>query len=170
MRIFKLFIALVSLFILSGCLSMISITRNITGNFITGSPGNFKVGFFSSEYQFVPKSGMNMDEIDYESNLNTASYTPIIYGIISGYSYSIDLPNYGDGVLIAWYDLNDDNVFDIYYEKGYFPVKMLNGQKTVIDNWDYNSGYLICGKTPDSDVENINIDTAGTDSFNFEIH
>ncbi|MCP4162766.1 MAG: hypothetical protein GY760_22120 [Deltaproteobacteria bacterium] len=170
MKSLKTFIPLVLIVTLSGCLSMISIARNITGNIITGSPGNFKIGFFSNEYLFVPKSGMYMDEIDYESTLNTASYTPIIYGIINGYSYSIDLPNYGEGVIIAWNDLNKDNVFDIYYEKGYFPIKILNGQKTVIDNWDYNSGYLIRGKTPDSDIGKIRIDTAGTDSFNFEMY
>ncbi len=149
--------------------------KTITGTIVNAD--NVKVGAFSSDYWFLEDYSGDDDVVGHEfDGGTTGSFSPISFSIPDGdNNYSIDLPDNPElmGELIGWVDSNNDSVYDLGTEAGYFPVKNINGTNRTI--WSF--GYVVMGNTKiylvsyedDSGSQNDDLSIVGASGFNFNI-
>ena len=132
--------------ILCSCVLYGSGIRTIPGTLKGTVPANAKVGLFARDVAntFIHDSPNNTDEDIIYRNLlpgdTTGSFTPIVFVSPSiGDTYTITFPNNPSTVkyLVAWDDLNADNIFDLGTEQAFLPVKTINSVDNVIHHFSY---------------------------------
>jgi hypothetical protein len=117
------------------------------------------------------------DQLGNEVGDGTAPvYSPVVYfsSGLSG-SFTLTLPDDPSTIecLIAWEDVNDDNIYDFDTEIAYLPVKAINGESSIINSLTYievaeEITYIVnYTEISSGESHQDNFDAIGSEGFNF---
>ncbi len=114
------------------------------------------------------------------SDNETITYTPVVFvSPAADNTYSLILPEDPATInnLIAWNDLNSDDLYDLGTEAAYFSVKIIGGENCTVKSFSYIEEvqvitYIVNYFYFDSDLEiffylDDNFDVIGAGGFDF---
>jgi len=166
---------------LASCVLYGSGIRVVEGTLSGTVPVNAKIGLFpnTDSNTFLYDQFNNGDpDVIYQNKIGAivGTFIPVLLvSPASGNSYSITLPEEPSTIkcLIAWDDINGDDIFDIGTESGYLPVKSINGTSHVVKSFSYIDvteviTYIVnYSNLSYTETHEDNFDAIGADGFNF---
>lgn len=181
----KSFIPLAAI-VLCSCILYGSGTKIVSGTLNGTVPSTAKIGLFSADddntFLYGSTEGTEKDVIYINTSGDTTGlFTPVLYVSPDGDdTYSITFPDDPSTVkcLVAWDDLNDDDIFDLDTESAYLPVKTIDSINYVVHHFSYIelteviTYYAVYSNIDSTATDygtlyNDNFDAIGADNFDF---
>lgn len=181
----KYFILLIPV-LLSSCVYYGSGIKTVTGTLYGIVPATAKVGLFPPDddntFLYGSTLGTEKDVIyKNKSDALTGIFTPVHFVTPAGDgTYSITFPDDPSTVkcLVAWDDLNSDNMFDLDLEMAYLPVKTVDSIVNVVHHFSSEevteviTYYAVYSKndpmaSASDTLHNENFDAIGSNNFDF---
>ncbi len=161
----------------SSCVFYGSGTRTITGEITGGS--NVKIGLFppSDTFSYDVYTPGDTDKV-FDDN-TTDTFTPVTDpqpvspGADNSFTITFPVDPSTVKTLLAWNDLNSNDIYDMATEAAYFPVKTIGGTGYVVTGFTYIETvevitYIVhYTDTSYTYTYNDNFDAIGASGFNF---
>lgn len=162
--------------VFASCVYYGSGIRTVTGTISGTVPANVKIGLFPPDepniFIYDEQNATDKDIIDRNnSGATTGSFSPVLFeSAAADGTFSIEFPEDPATIkcLVAWDDLNGDNIFDLGSEDAYLPVKTINGTDYVVHHFTYievTEVITYLAVYSNMDPQSVDFDTLYDDNF-----